>query len=323
MMERQLSHLLRLVDDLLDISRIARGKAELKVARTDLRAVIDAAVEQAQPLITERGHSLNVRQATTPLAVSGDLERLIQVVVNLLSNAATYTEPGGRIDLGTESLAGTAVIRVADTGLGIREEHLHTVFEPFAQIAEHRAQTGARGLGIGLALSREIVRMHGGTIEARSAGPGRGSEFRVSLPLADPSAAARDTAAAPKLEEPARGRRILVVDDNVDAAESLQRVLQIHGHTVHAVGDGYAALDAVESFRPAVVLLDIGLPELDGYEVARRIRAMPRGREICLCAITGWGQAEDKRRAREAGFDEHMTKPVDLAALAALIARAA
>jgi CheY-like chemotaxis protein len=266
---------------------------------------------------------LNVRQATTPLAVSGDLERLIQVVVNLLSNAATYSEPGGRIDLGTESLAGTAVIRVADTGLGIREEHLHTVFEPFAQIAEHRAQTGARGLGIGLALSREIVRMHGGTIEARSAGPGRGSEFRVSLPLADPSAAARDTAAAPKLEEPARGRRILVVDDNVDAAESLQRVLQIHGHTVHAVGDGYAALDAVESFRPAVVLLDIGLPELDGYEVARRIRAMPRGREICLCAITGWGQAEDKRRAREAGFDEHMTKPVDLAALAALIARAA
>jgi len=323
MMERQLAHLLRLVDDLLDISRIGRGKAELKIARTELRAVIDAAVEQGQPWIAERGHSLSVRHAEMPLAVNGDLERLIQVVVNLLSNAATYTEPGGSIELITELAEESAVIRVVDTGLGISPEHLDTVFEPFAQVPEHRSQAGARGLGIGLALTREIVRMHAGSVEARSAGPGHGSEFRVSLPLANHETTTRSREPPPKREEPARGRRILVVDDNVDAAESLQRVLQIHGHTVRAVGDGYAALDAVASFHPAVVLLDIGLPELDGYEVARRIRAMPRGSEICLCAVTGWGQADDKRRAREAGFDEHMTKPVDLAALAALIARAA
>jgi PAS domain S-box-containing protein len=323
MMERQLAHLLRLVDDLLDISRIGRGKAEMKIARTDLHAVIHAAVEQAQPWITERGHSLTVREAEAPLAVNGDLERLIQVVVNLLSNAATYTEPGGSIELITELADGNAVIRVIDTGLGISPEHLDTVFEPFTQIPEHRSQAGARGLGIGLALSREIVRMHAGSVEARSAGAGHGSEFRISLPLADGAAAEGSREPMAKREVPVRGRRILVVDDNVDAAESLQRVLQIHGHTVRAVGDGYAALDAVASFRPTVVLLDIGLPEIDGYEVARRIRAMPRGGEICLCAVTGWGQADDKQRARDAGFDEHMTKPVDLAALAALIARAA
>jgi CheY-like chemotaxis protein len=163
--------------------------------------------------------------------------------------------------------------------------------------------------------------MHGGRIEARSAGIGHGSEFRVSLPLAQAIPAAQEAEPPARLRAPTRGRRILVVDDNVDAAESLQRILEIYGHNVYAVSDGHAALEAIDAFRPTVVLLDIGLPGLDGYEVARRIRAMPHGRKICLCAITGWGQAEDKRRAREAGFDEHMTKPVDLGALTALIAR--
>jgi PAS domain S-box-containing protein len=321
MMDRQLMHLLRLVNDLLDISRIGRGKAELKPTRIDLRSVIGAAVEQAQPLMTERRHSLDVQQSAIPLAVTGDFERLVQVVANLLTNAATYTEEGGRINLRTELAGGDAVVCVADTGLGIAREHLDTVFEPFAQFAEQSAQPGARGLGIGLALSREIVRMHGGKIEARSAGLGHGSEFRVSLPLTQTKAAAQDAEPAAPRRVPSRARRILVVDDNTDAAESLQRILEIYGHTVRAVADGYAALEALETFRPTVVLLDIGLPELDGYEVARRIRAMPHGRNICLCAITGWGQPEDKRRAREAGFDEHMTKPVDLGALTALIAR--
>jgi PAS domain S-box-containing protein len=321
MMDRQLMHLLRLVDDLLDVSRIGRGKADLKMARIDLRDVIGAGVEQAQTLIAERKHSLNVQQSALPLAVTGDLERLIQVVANLLTNAATYTQEGGRIDLRTEVAGGDAVVCVADTGLGIAPEHLDTVFEPFAQVAEQSSQAGARGLGIGLALSREIVRMHCGRIEARSAGLGRGSEFRVSLPLAQAIPAAQEAEPPARLRAPTRGRRILVVDDNVDAAESLQRILEIYGHNVYAVSDGHAALEAIDAFRPTVVLLDIGLPGLDGYEVARRIRAMPHGRKICLCAITGWGQAEDKRRAREAGFDEHMTKPVDLGALTALIAR--
>jgi PAS domain S-box-containing protein len=321
MMDRQLMHLLRLVDDLLDISRIGRGKAELKPTRIDLRSVIGAAVEQAQPLMTERRHTLNVQQSAIPLAVTGDFERLVQVVANLLTNAATYTDEGGRIDVRTELAGGDAVVCVADTGLGIAHEHLDTVFEPFAQVAEQTTQASARGLGIGLALSREIVRMHGGKIEAKSAGLGQGSEFRVSVPLAQTRAAVQEAEPPARGRAPTRARRILVVDDNADAAESLQRILEIYGHTVRAVADGYAALEAFETFRPTVVLLDIGLPELDGYEVARRIRAMPHGRNICLCAITGWGQAEDKRRAREAGFDEHMTKPVDLGALTALIAR--
>jgi PAS domain S-box-containing protein len=321
MMDRQLMHLLRLVNDLLDISRIGRGKAELKLTRIDLRSVIGAAVEQAQPLITERRHSLDVQQSAIPLAVTGDFERLVQVVANLLTNAATYTDEGGRIELRTELAGGDAVVCVADTGLGIAREHLDTVFEPFAQIADQSVQPGARGLGIGLALSREIVRMHSGKIEAQSAGLGHGSEFRVSLPLTQAKPAVQDAEPREPRRMPARARRILVVDDNADAAESLQRILEIYGHTVCSVADGYAALEALETFRPTVVLLDIGLPQLDGYEVARRIRAMPHGSNICLCAITGWGQAEDKRRAREAGFDEHMTKPVDLGALTALIAR--
>jgi PAS domain S-box-containing protein len=321
MMDRQLSHLLRLVSDLLDISRIGRGKAEIKLGRIDLRAVIDAAAEQAQPLITERGHALNVQQSAIPLAVTGDFERLVQVVTNLLTNAATYTEAGGRIDLRTEVVGGEAVVRVTDTGLGIAREHLDTVFEPFSQVVGQTAQVGARGLGIGLALCREIVRMHGGRIEARSAGLGHGSEFRVSLPLTQVKATVQDAEPPAPRRMPTLARRILVVDDNEDASESLQRILEIYGHTVRAVTDGRTALEALESFRPSVVLLDIGLPDVDGYEVARRIRATPHGRNICLCAITGWGQAEDKRRAREAGFDEHMTKPVDLGALTALIAR--
>jgi PAS domain S-box-containing protein len=321
MMDRQLSHLLRLVNDLLDVSRIGRGKAEIKLGRVDLRAVIDGATEQAQPLMTERRHSLDVQQSAIPLTATGDFERLVQVVANLLTNAATYTEPGGRISLRTELAGGEAVVCVTDTGLGIAREHLDTVFEPFSQVVGQTAQVGARGLGIGLALSREIVRVHGGRIEARSAGLGHGSEFRVSLPLTQTKAMVHDAQQPVARQMPARARRILVVDDNEDAAESLQRILEVYGHTVRAVGDGSAALEALETFRPTVVLLDIGLPDVDGYEVARRIRATRHGHNICLCAITGWGQAEDKRRAHEAGFDEHMTKPVDLGALTALIAR--
>jgi PAS domain S-box-containing protein len=318
MMERQLAHLLRLVNDLLDVSRISRGQAELQRATIDLRAVIDAAVEQAEPLMSERCHALTVERATTPVLVDADLERLVQVFVNLLSNAAKYTEAGGAVSLRMESDDRHVVVRVGDTGFGIPPERLQTLFETFHQVPEHRAHTGGGGLGLGLALSRQIVEMHGGAIEAKSGGLGLGSEFIVRLPLGMPAAEPAAVERPPRTT--ARGRRVLIVDDNLDAAESLRLILESQGHTVRAVSDGRAALEATERFRPDVVLLDIGLPQMDGYEVARRIRAMPQGQEILLCAITGWGQEEDKRRAREAGFDEHMTKPVDFAALASLVA---
>jgi PAS domain S-box-containing protein len=317
MMERQLSHLVHLVDDLLDLSRISRGDIHLQRTALDLQGVVDAAVELARPLIQERRHELTVQRAEGHLPVQGDMQRLTQVLGNLLSNAAKYTEPGGEIRLCADVSGGDAVVRVKDTGLGIPADQLEEIFEMFTQVPEHRAHMGGGGLGIGLALSRQLIELHGGSIEANSEGLGRGSEFVVRLPLA-PAAQRPVPPVQGSGDGPVR-RRVLVVDDNVDAAASLRMVLSLRGHDVRAVHDGEAALLAVGELAPDVVLLDIGLPRMNGYEIAKRIRAMPNGGRIRLLALTGWGQEEDKRRALEAGFDEHLTKPVDSARLAALI----
>ncbi|HEX6992543.1 MAG TPA: PAS domain S-box protein [Gammaproteobacteria bacterium] len=318
MMERQLAHLIHLVDDLLDLARVTRGDIDLERAPLDLRAVIRSAVELGMPLIDERRHRLEVSAGDVPLPVEGDFQRLTQVVGNLLSNAAKYTEAGGTIRITAGIEKDRAVVRVKDNGYGIPVDRLDDVFEMFSQVPEHRARTGGGGIGIGLALCRQLVTLHNGSIWAESAGLGQGSEFIVTLPLAARGPQAGETQKA----APARAaRRVLVVDDNRDAAASLRLVLELDGHEVEAVHGAAEALRAVGEFRPEIVLLDIGLPEMDGYEVARRIRARRDGGAIRLFALTGWAQEEDKRKAFEAGFDEHLTKPVDSAVLRQLIAR--
>jgi PAS domain S-box-containing protein len=318
MMRRQLDHLARLVDDLLDVTRITRGHAELRYAPFDLRAAVESAVEQSRPLIEERRHTLHVELGDAPLRADGDLQRLTQVFGNLLSNAAKYAEPGGVITVRATVDADEAVISVADKGFGIPKERVAHLFKMFSQVPEHRSLVGGGGLGVGLALCRQLVELHGGSIEARSEGLGRGSEFVVRLPLAG---AAREyaRAAARSAIDSAR-RRVLVVDDNADAAVMLQMALEALGHEARAVHDGPAALAALADFAADVVLLDLGMPHMDGFEVARRIRAMPGGGDVLLVALTGWGQDEDRRRTAEAGFDEHVTKPVGAARLAAMLA---
>ena len=317
MMDRQLGHLVHLVDDLLDLSRITRGEVQLQRVPVDLQTVVAAALELTRPAIVERGHRLAVEQFDS-IHVLGDFERLTQIVGNLLSNAAKYTPPGGTIEVGAQGNRGTALVRVRDTGFGIPKERLEEIFEMFTQVPEHRAHIGGGGLGIGLALSRRLAELHGGTLQAASAGLGRGSELTLRLPRIEASAVQPAPAALAPSEPPPQ--RVLIVDDNVDAADSLRLVLDLQGHTTAVAYDPAAALAAIERFAPDCILLDIGLPGIDGYETARRIRAMPAGRGMRLIAVTGWGQDEDKERARAAGFDAHLTKPVQAAAVSALLA---
>ena len=317
MMDRQLAHLIHLVDDLLDLARVTRGEIQLQRAPLDLADVIQAAAELSAPVISERRHSLEVAIEPTKLPVDGDFQRLTQVIGNLLSNAAKYTEPGGRIEVRATAENGRAVVRVKDTGYGIPADRLDYVFEMFGQVPEHREKTGGGGIGIGLALSRQLVTLHGGSIEAHSEGLGRGSEFVVTLPLAEPTA--REARRPTFAKHRPSARRVLIVDDNVDAAEALRMVLELEGHHVKAAYSASEGLEAFDRFEPDVVLLDIGLPETDGYEVARCLRARPRGRDVVLYALTGWAQEEDRQRAFEAGFDEHLTKPVDMETLRRLI----
>ena len=322
MMDRQIRHLTRLVDDLLDVARITSGKLRVERVRLDLRGVIEAAVELTSPLIDEHGHELDLQLAEHPLPIDGDFERLTQVLGNLLNNAARYMRPGGTIELRAEADGGQAVVRVKDTGFGIPTERLGTLFGMYSQVPEHEAHTGGGGIGIGLALSRRLLALHEGTIEARSEGLGHGSEFTVRLPLAasdEPAAGA----AGRRSRGPAPPQRVLVVDDNADVAESLRIALELDGHAATTAHDGPAALAAMERFAPSAVLLDIGLPGMDGYEVAQRIRVLPGGRDVLLIAVTGWGQDEDRRRAQAAGFDAHVTKPVEGEALSALLAKGA
>ena len=314
--ERQLKHMIRLVDDLLDVSRIARGKIVLVSERVNVAEIIAAAVETVQPLLEQKKQQLEVNNGNASLIVRGDPVRLSQVVGNLLHNAAKYTGEGGSIVLATRANAGMAEVCVRDSGIGISADSMPHIFELFTQIPSERVNTGG-GLGIGLALVRALVELHGGDISASSLGLDRGSEFTLRLPLFmehDASAGAAD--AVPEVEVlPQVRRNILIADDNQDALESLALMLRLEGHEVHCASDGEEALALAGLRRPEIVVLDVGMPKLDGCEVARRIRAESWGRGAVLVALTGWGQEVDRRRSREAGFDMHLVKPVDPATI--------
>jgi len=321
MIERQLGHLTRLIDDLLDVARITRGKINLAREPVALASVVGRAVETVQPLLTQRGHQLVVDVAREPLYIDGDPTRLIQIVGNILSNAAKYTDAGGRIDLAADSHDELIEIRVRDNGMGIDPAVIPEVFNLFAQAQASRLDRGSQtGLGIGLALVKRLVDLHGGQVEARSDGPGKGSEFVVRFPRLARSATESHTAGPTDSDSLAGIQRcILIADDNQDALESLAQLLQLAGHRVHQACDGLQALALAGQVRPELMLLDIGMPELDGYEVARRVRAQEWGRAMVLVAVTGWGQESDRARSREAGFDSHWVKPLDTHKLSALL----
>ena len=321
MMERQVKHMVRLVDDLLEVSRITRGKIELHMELFDLAAVVRSAVEASRPMIEAAGHHLSVIVPPEPHTLQGDSVRITQVISNLLNNAAKYTEEGGRIWLTARREGYGVVISVRDTGVGIPVDELPRVFDLFTQVdrSNRRAQGG---LGIGLTLVKSLVEMHGGTVTAHSEGEGKGSEFVVRLPL---SAGHRRASAGSESVVPplAARRRVLVVDDNRDAAESLGMLLELLGAEVRVVFGGAEALAALETFSPSVVLLDIGMPDIDGLEVARRIRQRPDLRDVTLIALSGWGQEEDRRQSQLAGFDYHLIKPPDVSVLETLLVSAA
>jgi PAS domain S-box-containing protein len=311
-MERQVHQISRLVDDLLEVSRIGRGKISLEKAPVDLADVVATAVETSRPLVEAHRHTLTVSLPERPARVEGDSARLAQVLSNLLNNAAKYTEEGGRIDLIVEQAQGEAVIRVRDNGIGIAPARLPSVFDMFEQI-EGAADRSQGGLGIGLTVSRRLIEMQGGKIEAHSDGLGKGSEFAVRLlalaePAAKPAPEPEEGLAAPTAAGP---RRVLVVDDNVDSAESMAVLLRLHGHDVRLANDGEAALEEARSFRPDVMFLDLNLPKMDGYEVAKRLRQDTATSGITLVAMTGYSQEEERRRTRDSGFHLHLVKPVD------------
>jgi PAS domain S-box-containing protein len=306
---RQLGNMVRLIDDLLDVSRITRGKIDLKRQRVELGAILDGAVETSLPLVHASRHELTREGPSEPIHLDADPTRLTQVFANLLNNAAKYTPEGGRIRLEARREGDEAVVVVADNGSGIAPEMLERIWEPFAQ-ADRTLGRAQGGLGIGLTLVKRLAELHGGSIRARSAGLGKGSEFTVRLPAAKgPAAATPATGSAPAVGVAVR--RVLVVDDNTDAAESLATLVEMWGHEVRSAHDGPAALAAAEEFRPDVILLDIGLPGLTGYEVAGRLRARPEFQSVRLIALTGWGQDADRERSRAAGFELHLVKPVD------------
>jgi signal transduction histidine kinase/ActR/RegA family two-component response regulator len=321
MMGRQLDQMVRLIDDLLDMSRISQGKVQLRKERVELKAIVHSAVEAVQPLLQAQAHELTITLPPDPIYLDADATRLAQVISNLLNNAAKYTEKGGHIWLTAERLGNEAVVSVRDTGIGIAAEHLPHIFEMFSQVAP-ALERSQGGLGIGLSLVQGLVELHGGKVEARSGGIGKGSEFIVRLPIVEtPAQPGEQRSEQAEKRHFGPKRRILVVDDNRDAADSLAMMLSITGHDTRTAYDGLEAVQAAAGFQPDIVLLDIGLPKMNGYEAARHIRQQPWGKGMALIALTGWGQEEDKRRALEAGFDHHLTKPVGAAALEKLLAR--
>jgi CheY-like chemotaxis protein len=321
LLERQLGQMVRLVDDLLDLSRISRGTVELRRARVSLAAVVRQAVETSQPAIEAAGHAFTLEVPEEPIVVDADEVRLAQAIANLLNNAAKYTEAGGRIRLAVTREGDGAVVTVEDNGVGVSPEMLPRLFEMFTQV-DRSLERSQGGLGIGLAIVKRLVEMHGGSVTAYSAGVGKGSRFVVRLPLAlapaGPELARREGRPAGSRVR----RRILVVDDNEDTAASLAMLLRADGHTVEIAHDGQGAVEAAAAFRPNTVLLDIGLPGMSGIEACRAIRAQPGAGTMQIAALTGWGQEEDQRRSREAGFDAHLVKPVERSALLALLAAA-
>jgi PAS domain S-box-containing protein len=314
---RQVSHMARLLEDLLDVSRISTGKITLLKERVSLELAIKAAVEAAQPLLASQGHVLVVHSTDQPIDVHGDLTRLAQVFTNLLNNAAKYTDRDGRIEVSVGRDGADVVVRVSDNGIGIRPEQLTRVFDLFTQ-TDTSLERSRGGLGIGLSIARKIVELHGGSIEARSAGLGMGSEFmvRIAAVIEPPISLTLDPIAVETL--PSNALRIVVADDSSDAVEMLSLALGHSGHDVRTAVDGHGALDLVVSFEPHIAVLDIGMPRMNGYEVAREIRKR-FGNTIGLVALTGWGQEEDRRRAEAAGFDFHLTKPIDLVVLDKLL----
>ncbi len=318
MMERQLGQMVRLIDDLLDISRITRNRLELRKARILLSSVVENAVETARPLIDARGHDLKVTLPAEPVYLDADLTRLAQVFWNLLNNSAKYTDPGGHIELSASCRDGEVVVTVSDDGIGLPAESLPGLFTMFSQV-EQGLDRSQGGLGIGLALVKGLVEMHGGRVEAASPGIGRGSTFTVHL-AADHARGPASNGTSPTDQPESERRRVLIVDDNRDGAASLGMMLSLQGHDTRTAHDGIEALELAEAFRPDLMLLDIGLPKMNGYDVCRRVRGEPWGRSIVIVAVTGWGQEEDRRRSHETGFDQHMLKPIDLPELEKLLA---
>ena len=318
MMERQLDQMVRLVDDLMDMSRISRGKLELKMERVQLAAVVKSAVETSRPLIDQMGHELTVMLPKQPVVIDADPTRLAQVFLNLLNNAAKYSDRGGRILLTCEWQGSDVVVSVRDTGIGIAADQLPRIFEMFSQV-DRSLEKSQGGLGIGLTLVRRLVEMHGGRVEALSEGMGKGSEFVVRLPVVVEASVPQPPDSEEMQNVPNSSLRVLIVDDNRDSANSLAMMLKIMGNDTRTAYDGQEAVTAAGEFRPAVILLDIGLPKMNGYEACVRIRQQPGGKEIVIIAQTGWGQEEDRRRTHEAGFDYHMVKPVDPQALMKLL----
>ena len=319
MIDRQVRHLVRLVDDLQDVSRINQGRLQLRRERIALAAILDQVLESARPQFEQAGQRLTATLPEVPIMLDADPVRLVQVFANLLDNACKYSERGGATCLSVARTATQVVVRVADQGIGIAPEDLPRLFELFVQAGTPAGQMPA-GLGIGLALSRGLVELHGGTIEARSPGPGQGSEFSVFLPALPAAPALAADPPAPPPSGPAAPVRVLVVDDNVDSAESLAFLLGASGYAVTTAYDGLAAVAAAACERPQIVLLDLGMPKLDGYSACRRIREQPWGRAMRIIALTGWGQADDRRRIQEAGFDLHLVKPIELSVLLGLLA---
>ena len=318
-MERQIVHMVRLVDDLLDMSRISRGKIDLHREWVEMSSIIDQAIETSRPLIDSAGHELTVTQPPQPIYINADLVRLAQVVSNLLTNASKYSEPGGQIWLTVEPQGSDVIVSVKDKGIGISPDMLPHIFDLFTQ-ADGASVRSQGGLGIGLTLVKQLVEMHGGSVRALSQGSDQGSEFVVRLPiLIEQPGLARSEQTDDKSPHSETRRRILIVDDNEDAAWSLELLFQSYGDETQRASDGLAAIKAAEAFRPDIVLLDIGLPRLNGYEVARHIREQSWGKDMLLVALTGWGQQEDRRKSSEAGFNDHMVKPIEHNALTQLL----
>ncbi|MEQ9407570.1 MAG: PAS domain S-box protein [Fuerstiella sp.] len=318
MMERQLNQLVRLVDDLLDVSRITRNKLELRKRRIELKEVVQSAIDTSRSLMEQAGHAFSWTLPSTPVYLEADLTRLAQVFSNLLNNSAKYTPAGGAVSLVAEATEDEVIVKVRDNGIGIPAESLHSIFEVFSQV-DRNMERSQGGLGIGLTLVRRLIEMHGGSVEVSSDGPGLGSEFTVRLPipgkeLSEPL----QPVSVNKFRSKPR-RRILVVDDNQDSANSLSMMLRLMQHEIRTVHDGLAAMKTAAEFRPEIILLDIGMPQINGYEVCRHIREQPWSDGIVIVALTGWGQNEDRRRSAEAGFDHHLVKPVDLSVLDRLL----
>jgi CheY-like chemotaxis protein/two-component sensor histidine kinase len=315
---RQAGNLVVLVNDLLEVSRILTGRIQLHQEDLDARGIVQRAVETARPLIEQSKHELTLSIPTEPAWLHADALRLEEVIVNLLNNAAKYTPEGGHIWLSLQQEGNQMVVRIRDSGIGIAPDSLPHIFELFTQ-APRSLDRSQGGLGIGLAVVRKLVEMHGGTVEAQSGGLGKGSEFTVRLPVLMSPTGRSQVLSDEEEKRPDSGWRVLVVDDNIDSADSIAMLLQMSGHDVRVAYSGQDALDMAAEYQPDIVLLDIGLPGMDGYEVARRVRAQPQLEKVKLIAVTGYGQEADRRQSQEAGFDYHLVKPVDAQKLGELL----